>query len=99
MGTREFAEVFGEGARVLDAAHEQQPLTQLSARARSRASMITTVAPGGHVFSGLRQQGEGLGGALTERIDHGYVAKYCARNVRKNHAHVAKSTPSLPAMR
>ena len=64
MGTREFAEVFGECARVLDAAHEQQPLTQLSERARSRASMITTVAPGGHVFSGLRKQGEGLGGAL-----------------------------------
>ncbi len=57
MGTGEFVELFGECARVLDAAHEQQPLAQLSERARSSASMITTVAPGGHVFYGLRKQG------------------------------------------
>ena len=70
MGTGECEELFGECARVLDAAHEQQRLTQLSERARSSASMITTVAPGGHVFCRLREQGEGLCGAPTERIGH-----------------------------
>ena len=67
MGTGAFEELVGEGARVLAAVNEPQLLTQLS---QYEALITPPMAPGGHVLSGLREQGEGLCGAPTEHIGH-----------------------------